>query len=533
MNFIDGPAQSATFLTFVAVVAVTLLLCVITGPENDDLADFYTGSGSLSPRRNGLAIAGDYLSAATVLGGSGVIALVGHDGIVMSLSTMLSLVFVMFLLAEPMRNAGRFMMGDALALRLPRRSVRIAACTTTLVMLLPLMIVQLAGVGDLIGFLLGFQSQTLKTGCIVGVGALMIVYAAIGAVKGIGLIQIFKAFVLVGSGLAVSALILRRFDWDPGALLSEAAARSGVGDAYLHAESPFLTGPHPSLDMISGQLTIILGSACRPHITMRLYAVGNARQARRSMSWAVATCGLFTLVLAVISLGATALVGGRTISAADPHGNTAYLIGSRVALGQDISTTEVIIITTVATALFLTLLASVGGMIVACANSLAHDVFATRRAISPRREIGIAQLSAVAVGTLAIALAAVVHQRSLQSLITLSFCLGASALAPALLYTFYWRRFTHAGLMSTLIGGTVSVFVLMPGTNLVSGSPTAAFPDHDFNWFPFTTTGLVSVPLGFAFGWLGTVLSGRRQALEDRGRYEAVEEQILIGTDRG
>jgi SSS family solute:Na+ symporter/cation/acetate symporter len=183
--------------------------------------------------------------------------------------------------------------------------------------------------------------------------------------------------------------------------------------------------------------------------------------------------------------------------------------------------------------MFLTLLASVAGMILACANSLAHDVFAQRaRALSPRREMTLARLSAVAVGIPAIALATLVQHRSLQPLATLSFCLGASALCPALVYSLFWRRFTRTGLLWTLIGGSLAVFALIPGTSLVSGTPVAAFPDADFNWFPFTTTALVSVPAGFAAGWLGTLASGRRRTEEQRRRYEAEEAGLLAGAVR-
>jgi len=150
----------------------------------------------------------------------------------------------------------------------------------------------------------------------------------------------------------------------------------------------------------------------------------------------------------------------------------------------------------------------------------------------PAREMLLARLSALAVGAPTILLATQIQHRSLQPLITLSFCLGASALAPALVYSLFWRRYTRTGLLATLIGGTVSVLLLMPGTNLVSGSPLAAFPEADFNWFPFTTTGIVTVPLGFALGWLGTVLSGRHKAEEQRREYEAVEGWILAGAIR-
>ncbi|QOV37847.1 cation acetate symporter [Streptomyces ferrugineus] len=533
MTDFSGNAQAMSLVAFCAVATITLLLCVMTGPDRDDLDEFYTGYSSLSPMRNGLAIAGDYISAATVLGTTGVIALCGYDGIVLALSTTLSLMLLMFLLAEPLRNAGRFTMGDALARRMPGRGVRIAACAVTLAALLPLMLVQLAGTGQLLAFILGFSGDSLKTGCIIGLGVLMISYAAIGGMKGTALIQILKMVMLLGSGAVVAVLVLRRFDWDPGALFDAAAGRSGVGSAFLESGLQFAGGSYPRLDMISSQLAVVLGGAVLPHITMRMYTASGARQVRRSMSWAVSSVALFVLVITVVGFGATALIGREVIAGADPQGNTAYLLASRAVFGADVSTAESLLFTAVTTAIFLTVLASVASMILSCANSLAHDVFATRvRELSGRHEMTVARLSALAVGVPAIVLATMVQNRSLQPLVTLSFTLGASAIAPALVYSLFWRRYTRAGLLWTLIGGSAVVLALMPWTNLVSGSPISAFPDADFNWFPFTTPGLVSIPAGFLLGWLGTVVSGRRESEEQRRQYEAVEGWILAGAVR-
>ncbi|MFJ5265939.1 cation acetate symporter [Streptomyces sp. NPDC088387] len=532
MNGFTDSDQAMALVAFTAVVTITLLLCVMTGPDRDDLDEFYTGYGSLSPMRNGLAIAGDYISAATVLGTVGVVALFGYDGIVLALSTALSLMLLMFLLAEPLRNAGRFTMGDVFARRMPGRAVRIAACVVTLAALLPLMLVQLAGTGELLAFMLGFSGDGLKTACIVGLGVLMISYAAIGGMKGTALIQILKIVMLLGSGAVVAGLVLHQFDWDPGALFDAAADKSGVGPAFLNSGLQF-TGPHSGLDMVTSQLAVVLGGGVLPHVTMRMNTASSAPQVRRSMSWAVSSVVLFVVVITVVGFGATALIGRAVIAQADPQGNSAYLLGSRAAFGPEVTTGETFLFTTVTTAVFLTVLASVAGMILACANSLAHDVFATRAGqMTPRREMALARVSALAVGIPAILLATTVQHRSLQPLITLSFCLGASAIAPALVYSLFWRRFTRTGLLCTLIGGTLSVLLLMPGTNLVSGSPVSAFPEYDFNFFPFTTTGLVTIPLGFAFGWLGTLASGRRKVEEQRREYEAVEGRILAGAVR-
>ncbi|WP_030341506.1 cation acetate symporter [Streptomyces sp. NRRL S-1022] len=522
-----------SLVAFSTAATVTLLLCVITGPDRDDLDEFYTGYGSLSPLRNGLAIAGDYISAATVLGTGGVIALCGYDGVVLALSTALSLMLLMFLLAEPLRNAGRFTMGDVLARRLPGRCVRITTCAVTIAALLPLMLVQLAGTGQLMAFILGFTGESLKTGCVAGLGTLMIAYAAIGGMKGTAVIQIVKIVLLMGSGALVAALVLHRFGWDPGALFTTAARRSDAGPAFLRSGLQFGTTPGSRVDMIATELTVVLGGACLPHITMRMYTASSARQVRRSMSWAVSLVALFVLVITVVGFGATALLGRTAVVAADPQGNTAYLLGTRAVFGTDVTTAETFLFILVTTAIFLTLLASVAGMILACANSLAHDVFAARMQEMPaRREMTLARVSALAIGVPTILLATLVQHHSLQPLVTLSFCLGASALAPALVYGLFWRRYTRSGLMGTLIGGSLTVLLLMPGTKLVSGSPVSAFPHADFNWFPFTTTGIVSIPAGFLFGWLGTVLSGRTEAQRQRRQYEAVEGRILAGAVR-
>ncbi|MFF1833818.1 cation acetate symporter [Streptomyces sp. NPDC058231] len=532
MNGFKDSAQTMSLAAFIAVATVTLLLCVMTGPDRDDLDEFYTGYRSLSPIRNGLAIAGDYLSAATLLGTTGIIALTGYDGLVLALSTALSLVLLMFLLAEPLRNAGRFTMGDMLTRRAPGRAVRIAACGVTLAALVPLMVVQLAGSGDLLAFILGFDSSGFRTGCIIVLGIVMISYAAIGGMKGTALIQIVKTVVLLAACLTISALVMHRFGWSAGALLAAAQQGSGAGAAYLRSGLQF---GGSGIDMVSSELTVVLGAACLPHITMRMSSARSAQAVRRSLSWAVSVVVGLCLLLTVIGFGAAALVGHNLIVAAGAQGNGSILqVSGAVAGSGEIGA---LVITTMTTAIFLTLLASVAGMILACANSLAHDLFANglhgirdrdKEPVEGRIEMGTAQAAAVGVGLLAITLAVLARHWNVQALVTLSFCVGASALAPALVYSMFWRRFTRTGVLCTLIGGTVAVLVLITGTNLVSGSPASVFPGHNFNWFPFTTTGLVSIPAGFLAGWLGTVLGGRTAA-EERRLYEAEEPWILAG----
>jgi SSS family solute:Na+ symporter/cation/acetate symporter len=403
----------------------------------------------------------------------------------------------------------------------------------TVIVLVPVMLLQLAGTGDLMGVVLGFSNEAFRIGCIVGIGALMISYAAIGGMKGTALVQILKIVMLLGSGAVVAALLLRQFDWNLGRLFSAAAEGSGAGSSFLSPGLQFSSGSHPKLDMISANLTAVIGGACLPHVTMRMYTASSSREVRRSMSWAVSSVTLFVLIITVISFGATALVGPATIMESDAHGGTAYLLGSRAALGSTVSAIEAFLFAMVTTALFLTLLASVAGMTLACANTLAHDLFASgARPKTPRRELTLARLSAVAVGLPTILLAALLRHHNMLPLGMLSASISASALAPAMIYSLFWRRYTRTGLLYTLIGGTLCAIVLTTGTNQVSGFAYSLFPDADFNWFPFTTTGLVSVPVGFALGWLGTMVSERREVEEQRRTYEAVEASILAGAAR-
>ncbi|MFF3325394.1 cation acetate symporter [Streptomyces sp. NPDC002889] len=528
MTGFSSEAQTMSLIAFITVITVTLLLCVMTGPDRDDLGEFYTGYRSLSPVQSGLAIAGDYISAGTVLGTIGVISLVGYDGLTLALSTVLSLVLMMFLLAEPLRNAGRFTMGDIFTRRTPGPAVRITVSAVTLAALLPLVIFQLAGAGDLLAVVLGFDADGFKTGAIVFLGVLMIAYAAIGGMKGTAFIQIVKTVVLLGAATAISILIMNKFDFSVPTLLDAAKRGSGLGDAYLTSGVQF--GGN-EVDMISAQLTVVLGAAVLPHITMRMFTSRSASAVRRSMSWAVSTVVVTCVLLTVIGFGAAAIVGRQGLMAGDPQGKTAFLMVSRAVMGAEATTFETLLFTGVTTAVFLTLLASVAGITLACANTLAHDLVAhglRKSTVQPTTEMAIARAAAAGVGLVALVLAASARHWNLQALVTLSFCVGASAVAPALVYSLFWRRYTRTGLLCTLIVGSVSAIVLMTGSKLVSGSPHSVFPDYDFNWFPFTTTGLVSVPLGFLAGWLGTIRSPREASAQDE-RYESVEPTILAG----
>ncbi|KAB1988933.1 sodium/solute symporter [Streptomyces triticiradicis] len=538
MTDFDSGSQATVLVLFTALVTVTLLMCVMTGPDRDDLTNFYTGYLSLTPFKNGLAIAGDYISAATVLSTSGIIALAGYDGYVLTVSTALSLVLLMFLLAEPLRNAGRFTMGDVLARTMPGRAVRIASCVVTLSATLPFLVVQLSGAGSLLTFILDIQHGAgARTACIVIVGSLMIIYAALGGMRGTALLQMIKIVILLGTSVVVAALVLNRFGWNPGDLLRAAQHGSGTGPAFLRQGLQLGTSAGDRLDFVGLQITVVLGVACLPHITMRLFSAQDVPAVRRSMSWAVGTVTTFCLLVIILGTGAAALVGSRSIIAADPHGRTSVLMLSQVLGGAPASAGATILYSAVAGMVFITLLSSVAGMTLAAASSLAHDLFshaARRGQAEPRTEMTVAAWTSVAVGTVAIGLATLVQSWDVGVLTTLAVCIGASAVAPALTYSLFWRGFTRTGLLATLYGGAACALVLMVFSKAVSGTPSAVFPTADFHWFPMQSTGLVSIPFGYLAGWLGSRLDHRRRAADSRESrllYEESEERLLAAAE--
>ncbi|MEU6369354.1 cation acetate symporter [Streptomyces sp. NPDC046931] len=538
MNDFGSGTQAIVLVLFTTLVTLTLLMCVMAGPDRDDLTNFYTGYRSLTPLKNGLAIAGDYISAATVLSTTGIVALAGYDGYVLAVSTALSMVLLMFLLAEPLRNAGRFTMGDVLARNMPGRAVRIASCVVTLAATLPFLVVQLSGAGSLLTFILKLPHVAgARTVCIVIVGSLMIIYAALGGMRGTALIQMIKIVILLGTSAVVAALVLNRFDWSLGDLVRAAQQGSGAGPSFLQQGLQLGTSAGDRLDFIGLQITVVLGVACLPHITMRLYSAQDVPAVRRSMSWAVGTVTTFCLFVIIMGTGAAALVGSRYITAADPQGRTSVLMLSQVLGGAPGSAGMTMLYSAVAGMVFITLLSSVAGMTLAAASSLAHDLFAQaarRGHAEPRTEMTVAVWTSAAVGTIAIGLSVLVQNWDVGVLTTLAICIGASAVAPALTYSLFWRGFTRTGLLATLYGGAACALLLMVFSKAVSGTPSAVFPNADFDLFPMQSTGLVSVPFGYLAGWLGSRLDHRRRAAdsrESRRLYEESEARLLAAAE--
>ncbi|MET7902534.1 cation acetate symporter [Streptomyces sp. NPDC005355] len=522
MSFLDP--RTLAFVLFAGFIAVSFLLCILAATGQDDPTEFYLGTGGLSPMQNGLAIAGDYISAATVLSTTGTIAMAGFDGVLIASSTVLSILLFMLLMAGPLCGRGRFTLGDVLSERLSERPARIGTAFVALVVTMPLLLVQLGGAGNMMALLLGIPGSGAVTGCIIFIGSLMVCYAALGGMKGTGFIQILKTVLLLVAFVLLAALVLQRFSWNPATLFGAAADASGYGDAFWQSGRQYGDSAGGRMDVISVQLTLAVGAACMPHLTMRLHPIRGVQAARAATTWAVGAVTTVLGLIVIVGAGATAIVGARTLRASDPTGGNSLLLLTRALDPEAQSAHRSLIFTMVACAVIATTLAAVAGLTLAAAASLAHDVLAKvmfKGRLSPDRELAAARTAIVAVGITAVVLAIVTQHWDRQVLISFTFAASASALAPVLFFGTMWPGFTITGFRWALYGGLALTVLAITFSPAVSGNPLAVFPDRDFHWFALRNPGLLTIPAGFLLGWLGSRFGRRPRHIQTPGPADA------------
>ncbi|WP_132149836.1 solute symporter family protein [Kribbella antiqua] len=522
--------QALTISLFTAVVAVTLYITWWASRQNRTAADYYAGGRSFSGAQNGLAVAGDYMSAASFLGISGQIALYGYDGFLYSIGFLVAWLVALLLVAELLRNSGRFTMADQLAFRMKQRPVRTAAATSTIVVSIFYLLAQMVGAGSLVGLLLGVKSEGLKAGVIILVGALMIFYVTVGGMKGTTWVQIVKAVLLMAGTVLITFLVLVKFHFNISDLLGAAAAKSGKGESFLQPGLLYgkdLTG---QIDFLSLGLALVLGTAGLPHILIRFYTVPDSRSARRSVQWAIGLIGAFYLMTLALGFGAAALLDtGKGSAVEASKGNVASpLLAESVGGGAD-SLGGAILLALIAAVAFATILAVVAGLTLTSASSFAHDLYANviaKGKVTERQELRVARFAALGIGAVAIALAIPAQKLNIAFLVALAFAVAASANLPALLFNLFWRRFNTSGAVWSIYGGLISAVVLVIFSPVVSGKPTSMITGADFHWFPLSNPGIVSIPLGFLFGVLGTFLGSDRAS---EGRYNELSVRSLTG----
>jgi len=504
-------------VVFALFVVATMGIVIAVTRQKQKASDFYTGGAAFSGRQNGLAITGDYLSAAAFLGVTGAIAISGYDGLLYSVGFFVALLLALYLVAEPMRNTGKYTMADVLSFRMQQRPVRTAAATSTLVISFVYLLAQMAGAGGLVALLLGVSDKGMQSLVIALVGVLMIVYVLVGGMKGTTWVQMIKAVLLMSGAAVMTFLVLGRHGFNLNDLLLSAQsagldkAGTGLGKDLLSPMMKYGATDWTKLSFLSLSLALIAGPSGLPHVLMRFYTVPTAKEARRSAVWAIILVGVFFLLTLVLGMGAAELVGQKTIMAAPGGANAAapllaLTLGGEVFMG---------VISGVA---FATILAVVAGLTITASASFAHDVYNSILKggnADPEQEVKVARVTSVVIGILAIVGGIAANGQNIAFLISLAFAVAASANLPSILYTLYWPRFNTRGSVASIYTGLISAVVLIVFSPAISGSKSAMLGESvNFAWFPLDNPALVSIPLAFLAGFVATVTSPVRGDVE-------------------
>ena len=493
-------------------IAITLYIVARAGKTTNESADFYTGGASFSGTQNGLAIAGDYLSAASFLGIVGSIALNGYDGFLYSIGFFVAWLVALLLVAEPLRNVGRFTMADVLSFRLRQKPVRVAAAFGTLFVSLFYLIAQMAGAGSLVSVLLDLHSYTAQAICVGIVGVIMIIYVLVGGMKGTTYVQMIKAVLLIAGVLIMTVLAFIMAKGGLTAVFDQAidthSASSYIAEKGYQAEDIMKPGlkygktTTTKLDFVSLGLSLVLGTAGLPHVLMRFYTVPTAKEARKSVTWAIVLIGSFYLLTLILGYAAAAFVGPDRILAAPGGANSAAPLLAFELGGS-------IFMALISAVAFATVLAVVAGLAITASASIAHDVYdAVLRdgQATEEEQVRVSRITVVVLGIVAIILGILAMQQNVAFLVSLAFAIAASANLPTILYSLYWKRFNTTGAVASIYTGLISALVLIALSPAVSGSATSMFPNADWAIFPLSSPGLVSIPLGFLAGIVGTYL---------------------------
>src|SRR5262252_6081201 len=507
----------AMFLFF---VLVTLAITYWAARRTSGASGFFAAGRRIRGWQNGFAVAGDYMSAASFLGIAGIIAFQGYDGFMYSVGWLVAYLTVLLIVAEPLRNAGKYTMADVLAYRLSPRPVRAMASLSTLVVSTFYMIAQMVGAGALVAVLLrGVGYNTAVT----GVGILMVIYVVFGGMLATTWVQITKAILLMGGTILLSILVLAHFGFSFGSFFD------AVGHVTYHdakgqeVVKDFLTPglrykpPYGALDLISLGIALIFGTAGLPHILVRFYTVPDAKTARHSVVWAMVLIGSFYIMTTFLGFGAATIVGQDFIKKNGGTNMSAPLLAQALA-GN-------VFFAFISAIAFATILAVVAGLTISASTSFAHDFWTNvvhkgveRR---PGEEVLVARISAFVVGAVAIAIAIVLGPTAnVAFLVALAFAVAASANLPVIVLSIFWRRFNTAGAVIGLaVGLLASIGLILVSPSIMGIDPptvtgAARHLIQQKAWFPLENPAIVSVPLGFIAAIVGTLLTKEPSAEE-------------------
>jgi cation/acetate symporter len=503
-----GQPNAVAMSFFFVFIAITLGITWWAARKTRTTEQFYAAGRTISPVQNGFALAGDYMSAASFLGIAGLVATTGFDGLIYSTGWLVGWPVVLFLIAEPLRNVGRYTFSDVLAARMKQKPVRVAAATGTLATVLLYLIAQMVGAGTLIKLMFGMSYET----AVIIVGAAMLAYVLFGGMIATTWVQIVKAVLLMGGALLLAVLVLARFGMNPARLFAEAAERYGSG---VLAPGKLISKP---LDAISLGMALMFGTAGLPHILMRFYTVPDSRAARTSVFYATGLIGFFYLLTFILGFGAMVIVGPDVIKGIDKGGNMAAPLLAEVLGGTPL-------LGFIAAVAFATILAVVAGLTLSGAAALSHDLWVNvvRNGEAPEREqMRVARGATILLAGIAIMLGITFKGQNVAFMVSLAFAIAASANFPALLLTIFWRRYTTAGAVTSMVIGTASTLILI----YLSPTIQVDLLKHEGAWFPLKNPALVTMPLSFL---AGAIVSLLRPEQEAHDRYATMEAAIHLG----
>lgn len=526
---------------FFAFVAATLGITIWAAKRNTGASAFFAAGRSITAWQNGTAVAGDYMSAASFLGISGMIALFGYDGFMYSVGFLVAYLTVLLVVAEPLRNAGKYTMADLLAYRLSPRPVRALASLSTLTVSTFYMIAQMIGAGTLVKLLFDGIPWLTTNVAICGVGVLMVVYVVVGGMLATTWVQIVKAILLILGTIFLSVMVLRHFDFS-FAKFFDAVSHLTYTDAKTHAAitKNFLdpgmkfgataANPWGPLDLISLGLALVLGTAGLPHILVRFYTVPDATTARRSVVWAMFIMGAFYILTTFLGFGAATILKPDHISS---DNMAAPLLAK--ALGGDI------FFAFISAVAFATILAVVAGLTISASTSFAHDFYTNvlHKGVErkPGEEVFVARVSAFVVGAVSIFLAIQLQTVNVAFLVGLAFAVAASANLPVIVLSIFWKRFTTWGAVLGLTVGLISSIILIvisPSIMGIDPPGTAAAKMHLIQakpWFPLNNPGILSIPLGFLAAWIGSLIRPE-PAAEEKFKELMVRAHTGLGAEK-
>ncbi|MBA3820022.1 MAG: cation/acetate symporter ActP [Deltaproteobacteria bacterium] len=503
-----GQPNAIAIASFLLFVGITLVITFWAARRTKTSAQFFAAGGEISALQNGFALAGDYMSAASFLGIAGLVSMSGFDGLIYSVGWLVGWPVITFLIAEPLRNLGKYTFADVVAYRLRQRPVRIAAAISTLTVVIFYLIAQMVGAGELIQLMFGLRYRL----AISLVGLVMLLYVLFGGMIATTWVQIIKACLLLLGATLLAVLVLAKFGMNPLTLFAAARDRYGAG---VLAPGALVANP---LEAVSLGIALMFGTAGLPHILMRFYTVPDAQTARRSVAYATSLIGFFYLVTFILGFGASVLVGREAIGSVAKGGNMAAPLLAEVLGGTGF-------LGFISAVAFATILAVVAGLTLSGAAALAHDLWGhvvRRGKIEEREQLRVARYATVGLALIAIVLGMVFEGQNVAFMVGLAFSIAASANFPALLLSMTWRRFTTSGAVASMVTGTLSTLVLI----LLSPTVWKELLGNPEAIISLKNPGIITVPLSFAVAVIVSLAT--REPDAERG-FDEAQHRMHVG----